>query len=460
MPGLPSQITGNVSQLELDNYAIHVRLEEIGRKLRANDVVPPPGQRSPSPPPDYDAYGRRTNTLELRYKKRLEDERLQLIDRAMKADPTFKPPSDVYGARGGRFGRPTDKVYIPVKEFPEINFFGLLVGPRGNSLKNMERLSGAKISIRGKGSVKEGKGRQEQFPHDEDDELHCLVTADDDYKVKKCVQLINKVIETVSHPLLVCILLDSTDQQAASTPEGQNDHKRGQLRELAMLNGTLRDDENQLCQNCGNKGHRRWECPEQRVYSANVICRLCGGAGHMARDCRGRGDPSMGQTQQTAAFDSEYSALMAELGENTASAAVPGGAPQMAKTAVPPWRIPENWASTACKSALLVHHQYRCMPFGNGTTDNVAGAFRHPGGYGGGGYGGGGGGYGGGGGGGRGGYGGPPSAPHQGFGQQHQNPGYGYGQYQPSHDQGPPGGGYGGGPGGPQGGGGGDPYAS
>ena len=42
--------------------------------------------------------------------------------------------------------------------------------------------------------------------------------------------------------------------QAASTPEGQNDHKRNQLRELASLNGTLRDDENQLCQNCGEKG--------------------------------------------------------------------------------------------------------------------------------------------------------------------------------------------------------------
>ena len=26
-----------------------------------------------------------------------------------------------------------------------------------------------------------------------------------------------------------------------------------------------------------NSGHRRWECPQQRMYSANVICRLCGG---------------------------------------------------------------------------------------------------------------------------------------------------------------------------------------
>ena len=204
VPGMPVALTGNVSQSELDNYAIHVRLEEINRKLRTGDFIPPPGQRSPSPPPQYDAYGRRTNTVDLRYRKKLEDERIRLIDRAMKADPNFRPPMDIaIGSRRG-FGRPQDKVYIPVKEFPEINFFGLLVGPRGNSLKNMERQSGAKISIRGKGSVKEGKergggpgGKPGGFG-DEDDELHCLIMADDEQKVKACVALINKVIETVS----------------------------------------------------------------------------------------------------------------------------------------------------------------------------------------------------------------------------------------------------------------------
>ncbi|KIR68532.1 branchpoint-bridging protein [Cryptococcus bacillisporus CA1873] len=333
VPGMPVAVMGNVSQTELDNYAIHVRLEEINRKLRTGDVVPPEGQRSPSPTPQYDAYGRRTNTRELRYRKKLEDERTRLIDRAVKSDPNFRPPVDFQHKRGSR---PQDKVYIPVKEFPEINFFGLLVGPRGNSLKKMERESGAKISIRGKGSVKEGKGRPGNFPHDEEDELHCLITADDESKVKACVALINKVIET-----------------AASTPEGENDHKRNQLRELASLNGTLRDDENQLCQNCGEKGHRRWECPQQRVYSANVICRICGGAGHMARDCRGRGDPNLTQNKQTA-FDSEYTALMAELGEGggstpgaapTAAIGAPGAIPPQSR--VPPWRLPENWQSNA-----------------------------------------------------------------------------------------------------------------
>jgi splicing factor 1 len=73
--------------------------------------------------------------------------------------------------------------------------------------------------------------------------------------------------------------------QAASIPEGQNELKRNQLRELAALNGTLRDDENQACQNCGEIGHRKYDCPQKPNLTANIICRVCGQAGHMARDC-------------------------------------------------------------------------------------------------------------------------------------------------------------------------------
>lgn len=68
--------------------------------------------------------------------------------------------------------------------------------------------------------------------------------------------------------------------------------KRNQLRELAALNGTLRDDENQACQNCGQIGHRKYDCPEAKNFTANIICRVCGNAGHMARDCPDRLEPS------------------------------------------------------------------------------------------------------------------------------------------------------------------------
>ncbi|KAH7884673.1 hypothetical protein F5I97DRAFT_1891108 [Phlebopus sp. FC_14] len=343
IPGLPTAISAaGVSQAQLDNYAIHLRLEEINRKLRLNDFIPPERERSPSPPPTYDGHGRRTNTREVRYRKKLEDERIRLVDRAMKNDPNFRPPVEYHQQK--RSQRPSEKVYIPVKEFPEINFFGLLVGPRGNSLKKMERESGAKISIRGKGSVKEGKARPDQYADDAEEDLHCLVLADSEDKVAACVKMINRVIET-----------------AASTPEGQNDHKRNQLRELAALNGTLRDDENQICQNCGGLGHRKYDCPEQRNFTANIICRVCGSAGHMARDCQVNRDPNappppINSPGLNKGFDSEYASLMAELGEGGKGPGGDGGRGPWGGTSaghditaggsnIPPWRRPEMWQS-------------------------------------------------------------------------------------------------------------------
>jgi len=145
----------------------------------------------------------------VRYKKKLEEERVRLVEKALQIDPNFRPPVEYHQQK--RSLRPQDKVYIPVKEFPEINFFGLLVGPRGNSLKKMEKDSGAKISIRGKGSVKEGKGRPDGFADDSEEDLHCLIMADSEEKVAACVRLINRVIETVrlslSFFLMICIYL-------------------------------------------------------------------------------------------------------------------------------------------------------------------------------------------------------------------------------------------------------------
>ncbi|KAH0551429.1 hypothetical protein GP486_007355 [Trichoglossum hirsutum] len=325
--GLPTMIMANMTNEQLEAYTLHLRIEEISQKLRINDVVPADGDRSPSPPPQYDNFGRRVNTREYRYRKRLEDERHKLIEKAMKAIPNYHPPQD--------YRRPTktqEKVYVPVNDYPEINFtcvvstkVGLLIGPRGNTLKKMETESQAKIAIRGKGSVKEGKGRSDAaHTSNQEEDLHCLIMADTEEKVNKAKKLIHNIIET-----------------AASIPEGQNELKRNQLRELAALNGTLRDDENQACQNCGQIGHRKYDCPEQRNFTANIICRICGNAGHMARDCPdrqrganwrndgggfpGRGPPGKAIGQGDA-VDREYESLMQELSGGGAPA--DGSAPQ------------------------------------------------------------------------------------------------------------------------------------
>lgn len=132
-------IQANMTAEQLDAYTLHLRIEEISQKLRINDVVPAEADRyvsdshlniissqihrSPSPPPQYDNFGRRVNTREFRYRKRLEDERHKLIEKAMKTIPNYHPPSD--------YRRPTktqEKVYVPVNDYPEINF-SMLTNP-------------------------------------------------------------------------------------------------------------------------------------------------------------------------------------------------------------------------------------------------------------------------------------------------------------------------------------------
>lgn len=300
IPGLPTTLPSNLTPEQIKNYLVFLRLEEIGAKLRSGDFMPPEDRRSPSPEPVYNTEGKRVNTRDARYRKKLEDERHRLIETALKENPDFKPPAD--------YKRPTklaEKYFIPAKEHPEINFIGLLIGPRGNTLKKMEMESGCKISIRGKGSVKEGRRNDTAPVPGIDEDLHCLITGDSEERIKRAMQMIQKIIETSS-----------------SVPEGQNELKRQQLRELASLNGTLRDDENQVCPNCGAVGHRRFECPESLNFTVNLICRICNGVGHTARDCMQRNDPIALEraNQRNQQLDSEYSNLMKELGEDVYTA--------------------------------------------------------------------------------------------------------------------------------------------
>lgn len=205
--------------------------------------------------------------------------------------------------------RVSDKVLIPQEEHPQINFVGLLIGPRGNTLKAMEKDTGAKIIIRGKGSVKEGKvGRKDGQPlPGEDEPLHAFITAANAECVKKAVERINEVIK-----------------QGIEVPEGHNDLRRNQLRELAQLNGTLRENDGPRCTNCGSNDHKSWLCPDKPNVTNNIVCTSCGGAGHIAKDCKSKrpghgGAPSSSNDEDggnsQSNIDEEYLSLMAELGE-------------------------------------------------------------------------------------------------------------------------------------------------
>ncbi|XP_022861402.1 KH domain-containing protein At2g38610-like [Olea europaea var. sylvestris] len=47
------------------------------------------------------------------------------------------------------------RLEIPVENYPNFNFVGRLLGPRGNSLKRVEATTGCRVYIRGEGSIKD-----------------------------------------------------------------------------------------------------------------------------------------------------------------------------------------------------------------------------------------------------------------------------------------------------------------
>ncbi len=202
-----------------------------------------------------------------------------------------------------------DKVFIPQEEHPDINFVGLLIGPRGNTLKELEKSTNAKIIIRGKGSIKENKiGRSAGQPlPGEDEPLHAYITGATPEVVALACEKIREIIK-----------------QGIEVPETMNDLRRQQLRELALINGTLRENDSlnklKLLQTA------------QTIVTNTIICGLCGSAGHITSDCKLRNSSeSEGPSEKQPTWaerekmDTEYLSLMAELGQ--------GQAPDISKSA-------------------------------------------------------------------------------------------------------------------------------
>ncbi|CAN0547889.1 unnamed protein product, partial [Ectocarpus sp. 12 AP-2014] len=123
----------------------------------------------------------------------------------------------------------------------------------------------------------------------------------------------------------------------------QNEHKQKQLRELALINGTLREED--YCNICGEKGHRQFECPKRaqtRSATVEVRCALCGDTSHPTRDCLLHKSKAQGQPGHEASLDKEYMSFMAELGDGDGggSAGAADGAPLLPPPPQPPMAPP------------------------------------------------------------------------------------------------------------------------
>ncbi|KAK3529597.1 hypothetical protein QTP70_032018, partial [Hemibagrus guttatus] len=165
--------------------------------------------------------------------ERLLDEEIGRVRKDMYNDTlnssTDKRTSELPDAVGP-IAQLQEKLYVPVKEYPDFNFVGRILGPRGLTAKQLEAETGCKIMVRGKGSMRDKKKEEQNrgkpnWEHLNED-LHVLITVEDsqnraEIKLKRAVEEVKKLLVPAA--------------------EGEDNLKKMQLMELAILNGTYRD---------------------------------------------------------------------------------------------------------------------------------------------------------------------------------------------------------------------------
>uniref|UniRef100_A0A671QGX7 Protein quaking-A-like n=1 Tax=Sinocyclocheilus anshuiensis TaxID=1608454 RepID=A0A671QGX7_9TELE len=115
-----------------------------------------------------------------------------------------------------------EKLFVPVKEYPDYNFVGRILGPRGLTAKQLEAETGCKIMVRGRSSMRDRKKVRRKANW----YLHVLITVEDtqtraEVKMRRAVEEVKKLLVPAA--------------------EGEDNLKKMQLMELAILNGTYRD---------------------------------------------------------------------------------------------------------------------------------------------------------------------------------------------------------------------------
>ncbi|XP_031277363.1 KH domain-containing protein At5g56140-like isoform X3 [Pistacia vera] len=115
----------------------------------------------------------------------------------------------------------------------QYNFVGRLLGPRGNSLKRVEASTECRVLIRGRGSIKDPARVWEEMMRGKpgyehlNEPLHILVEAELPVEIVDArLMQAREILEDLLKPV----------------DETHDFYKKQQLRELAMLNGTLREE--------------------------------------------------------------------------------------------------------------------------------------------------------------------------------------------------------------------------
>ncbi|KAK6133064.1 hypothetical protein DH2020_033219 [Rehmannia glutinosa] len=150
------------------------------------------------------------------------------------------------GSSSGLIVKRMVRVDIPVEQYPNFNFVGRLLGPRGNSLKRVEAATDCRVLIRGRGSVKDPARLK-----------WCVLRSDlkeEMMRGKPGYEHLNEPLHILVEAELPVEIIDARLMQAREIledllkpmDESQDFYKQQQLRELAVLNGTLREEASQM----------------------------------------------------------------------------------------------------------------------------------------------------------------------------------------------------------------------
>jgi len=250
-PPLPAIARG--LPLEDFEYLIRLyRLDELIKKKNLGQTEQPDSDiRSPSPEPIYDKAGKRVNTTEQRYKDEMVREIQALIDECQEMNPKFVPPADWKNLKKSR------KIYLPETSDNQNNYAGTILGQGGQMQKRLEAKTGCKISIRGRQSY-----TKRRFDYDPTEQTHVLIQAENDEDLAKGVAMVERLL--------------------SGEPEELNDIEKNEKYTVAAVESVL----SKACENCGEFGHKIWECPNKILFrKPTVQCQICGDKSHPTLDC-------------------------------------------------------------------------------------------------------------------------------------------------------------------------------
>ncbi|XP_023183515.1 KH domain-containing, RNA-binding, signal transduction-associated protein 2 isoform X3 [Xiphophorus maculatus] len=121
----------------------------------------------------------------------------------------------------------SERVLIPIQQYPKFNFVGKLLGPRGNSMKRLQEETGVKMSILGKGSMRDKEKEEELRKSGEAKYAHL---CNDLHVLIEVFAPPGEAYSRMSHAL--------EEIKKFLVPDYNDEIRQEQLRELSLLNGS------------------------------------------------------------------------------------------------------------------------------------------------------------------------------------------------------------------------------